>query len=293
MAQKYRRTIRASHTIAGVGLHSGRACAITLQPAPDGAGIQFRTAFGGSPATISASAQNVVFADHGTCISSGAASIATVEHLMAAFALTGVDDIYVTVDGPEIPIVDGSAKPFIEAIEALGLREGVASRDYIQICEAIEVREGDRFVRIEPASKFSVDVHIDFNDCLIGAQSLRWEEGDDAGRKLLGDARTFCRLYEIDALRQRGLIKGGSLENSIVVDGARLLNETPLRDSQEFVQHKTLDLIGDLYLAGAPIIGAVTAMRPGHDLNTRLARLIEAEVAPGALETPAALRAIA
>ena len=265
-------TVRTEIVWKGLGLHTGGHCTVTVKPAGVDAGISF-VSTSDPDLIIEARPDFVSATNHGTTLSSGHVSVATVEHLMAAFALCGVDNARVELDGREIPIMDGSAANFVDAILAAGLKDQPAQRDEIVIDEPITVVDGDRHITIEPADAFSMDVSIAFEDCLIGRQSLSLHLDDPLNLDRLAKSRTFCRLYEVEYLRDVGLIRGGSLENSIVVDGDRLLNDG-LRDPQEFVLHKALDLIGDLYLVGRPIRGAVRAEKPGHDLNTRIAHAV-------------------
>lgn len=224
---------------------------------------------------IEARPDNVVRSDHGTTLANTyGVSVETVEHLLAAFALMQIDNARIDVTGPELPILDGSAVHFVQALSSTGMTTHSAPRKIHKIHEAIRVEHGDRSIEILPADRFSIDIEIDFEDCLIGRQTLSLSLEDPLEVERLAKSRTFCRLNEIDALREAGLGRGGSLENSIVVNGGELLNEERLRDPQEFVLHKALDLIGDLYLLGGPIIGAVQANKPGHELNRRAALAI-------------------
>ena len=268
-------SLRQPAVFEGVGLHSGETCRAVVKPASADAGILFiRKADEGDlfRSTIAASPENVIRSDHGTTLGNAfGASIATVEHLLAALAIMQIDNAFIEILGPEIPILDGSAAPFLEGLEAAGRRVQPTSRAYYDVPDAVEVVDGDSSISITPDDHFSLKVDIEFEDCLIGRQSLSvtLENAEEIAR--IASARTFCRLYEVDALRRAGLIRGGSLENSLVVDGSRLLNGAGLRDPHEFVLHKALDLLGDLYLLGVPIRGAVHAVRPGHDINCRAA----------------------
>ncbi len=277
-------SLRNPAVFEGVGLHSGEICRAVVKPAPADAGIMFTRIEDDGDAfksTIAASPENVVRSDHGTTLGNAfGASIATVEHLLAALAISQIDNAFIEVTGPEIPILDGSAAPFLEALEEAGRKIQPSRRGHYKLCEAIEICDGDRSISITPDDHFSLTVEIEFEDCLIGRQSLSVTLSDAEEIARIASARTFCRLYEVDALRRAGLIRGGSLENSLVVDGGRLLNGAGLRDSHEFVLHKALDLLGDLYLLGAPISGAVHAVKPGHDLNCRAALAIHRQLNP-------------
>ncbi len=272
-------TVNGKAHFAGVGLHSGSQCRISILPAPAGSGIVFRRCDidpGGADNQLSrlihATPENVAGSDHGTRLANGyGASVSTVEHLMAAFALLSLDNVIIEVDGPEIPIFDGSAEHLVAGLKQAGVKTQNAERLPIVIGEPIRVADGDRLIEFTPSDRGAIDIDIDFGDCLIGRQSLSVDLENPADRDRLATSRTFCRLYEVDGLRRAGLIRGGSLENSLVVDGHDLLNDQALRDPHEFVLHKALDLIGDLYLLGRPICGAIRAVKPGHDLNVRAA----------------------
>ncbi len=269
----FQRTLKKTVEFAGVGLHSGEACRVVLTPASADAGIVFqRTDLAAPDNVIAAIPENVACANHGTTLTNEAGvSVATVEHLMAALALTGVDNVTVDIDGPEIPILDGSAAAFVTEIAQAGLSELRSRRRPLVITETERVADGERSIKVEPHAGRLVEIEIDFGDCLIGRQALCLDLDDPAVIARLASARTFCRLNEVEALRAAGLIRGGALSNGIVVDGDRVLNEEPLRDPAEFALHKALDLIGDLYLLGGPVIGRIHAVKPGHDLNTRAA----------------------
>ncbi|MEM9617222.1 MAG: UDP-3-O-acyl-N-acetylglucosamine deacetylase [Pseudomonadota bacterium] len=286
------KTLKAPIEFSGVGLHTGDHCRMILRPSAENSGITFFrcNAVNGAESTeyaslsernaITAAPENVVRACHGTTLAnSHGVSIATVEHIMAALAICSIDNVAIDVVGPEIPILDGSAAQFVIEIHSVGVVSQGAPRDEIIIDSKICVRDGDRSIVLEPSETFQLNITIDFEDCLIGRQTLSVELDDPESLERMARSRTFCRLHEVEALRAKNLIRGGSLENSIVVDGQKVLNEDALRDSHEFVLHKALDLIGDLYLLGAPVRGAIRADKPGHDLNTRAALAVfEAQV---------------
>jgi len=282
MGADWQMTLCTPAEFSGVGLHSGADCRIVIHPAAENTGIRFcridleiAGSLSDRQRIIGASPENVSRSDHGTSLVNDAGvSVATVEHLMGALAICGVDNALIDVDGPEIPILDGSSAQFVSGVMAAATKPHRTRKTPIQIEEALVLRDGDREISVEPAREFSLDVLIDFEDCMIGRQSLSIHLNDALSKGRLAKARTFCRLGEVESLRDAGLIRGGSLDNSIVVDGDRLLNGDILRDPDEFVLHKALDLIGDLYLLGAPICGAVRAIKPGHSLNTRFARAL-------------------
>ncbi len=266
-------TVAKAVTLSGVGVHSGEPCKATLKPAIADSGVVFRR----QNATIAATPANVSDTRFCTTLAASGSSIGTVEHFLAALSLAGVDNAIVDVDAGELPILDGSAAPIVDAIEKAGVRALPALRFAIRVLKPFEVVDGDRSIRIEPADARLLDMAIDFEDPAIGAQTLSLDLDEPVDCRRLALARTFCRLSDIDTLRAAGYSRGGSLENAVVVDGGRVLNPAGLRDPLEFALHKALDLVGDLALAGAPIIGRISARRPGHDINTRFIRAFLAE----------------
>jgi len=195
--------------------------------------------------------------------------VATIEHLLAALAASGIDNLYVDVDGEELPALDGSSEPFLELIEQVGVKPQAAPRRYVKVLETIEVKIGDSFAKIEPCDNLELDVTIEFDDDAIGKQRVEIVPNVRDFRERLASARTFARLHEVAALKEAGLSKGGSLDNAVIVDGDKILNPEGLRFSDEFVRHKALDLLGDLYLGG-PILGRVTTIKGGHAINHQL-----------------------
>ncbi|MBB5519261.1 UDP-3-O-acyl-N-acetylglucosamine deacetylase [Amphiplicatus metriothermophilus] len=282
-------TIAREGALEGVALHTGAPVRMFLRPAPAGAGIVFRRAdlvaegeIPESAARVPARADLVADARLGVTLRNAAGvSARTVEHLMAALALCEVDNVLADLEGPELPILDGSAAPFIDLIGRCGLTTLPAPRRFIEATRTLRETDAERFVEISPARGRRIEVSIDFADPAIGRQSASLSLDDaETARRRLGPARTFCALREVDVMRAAGLARGGSLDNAVVVDGARVLNAEGLRDPAEFVLHKALDLVGDLALAGAPVRGRIVAHKPGHDLNTRLARRILEQFAP-------------
>lgn len=281
-------TVARSIEVAGAGLHTGAPARVVLAPAGAGRGVVFRRHGREIPAAASA----IVNTQFNTGVGDGEARIATIEHLMAALALAGVDNILIDVDGPELPALDGSAAPWLSAIGEAGLRDLAAPREVLRILAPVVVSDGlGRSISAEPFDGRIVDVSIDFPDAAIGAQRVMLDLEDAADVRRVALARTFCRRDDIDRLRARGLSLGGTLENAVVVDGANVLNPSGLRDPQEFALHKALDLIGDLRLAGAPLIGRIVADRPGHDLNARFLAALSAN-AGAVMRGPEAARAL-
>lgn len=263
-------TLSRPTVLNGVGLHTGKPCSITLAPAPENYGIRFE---GGDGAEIVADARNVFDTKLGTSIRNAQGrTVRTIEHLMAAASISGIDNMRIKIEGEELPILDGSAAPFVAAMNDAGVATLDAWRRALKVISPFEVSDGARWIRATPFEGRLVSATIEFDDAAIGRQSASIDLGDASARRRLADARTFCRLADVNAMRAMGLSLGGSLENAIVVDGARVLNGEGLRDEEEFALHKVLDLVGDLALAGAPIFGRIEALRPGHDLNVRFLR---------------------
>lgn len=264
-------TISNTYTFEGVGLHTGKRVRMALIPAPAGTGIVFRRT-DRNGAEVKADISNFHRGNRSTMLRSNGVSVRTVEHLLSAFAGLGVDNAFVELDGSELPILDGSARPFAEAIQADGLKALPAERDMIAVREPFEYRDDRRgsFLRIEPASAISYQVKIDFNSKVIGVQEARF---DGTGYlEEIAPSRTFCFKREVRLLRLLGLIKGGSLENALVIDEPDgYLGLQPAFDN-ECARHKLLDLIGDLSLAGRPIVGRITACKPGHKFNATALR---------------------
>ena len=269
------RTLRQQIACAGVGLHSGVEATLRLVPAPAGHGIRFRrTDLPGGPVEFAALWSSAVETPLNTTLRCGDTEVRTIEHLMSALAGCGIDNALIEIDGPEVPIMDGSAAPFVFLIESAGIVTLDAPRRAIRIVEPVEVIEADRHARLGPVNEdgFSVDFEIDFDQKVIAQQRLSLKITGESFKREIARARTFGFLEEVHTLRKQGLCRGGSLDNAIVVSGERILNEGGLRFENEFVRHKVLDSIGDLYLAGAPIIGRFVASRAGHALNLRLLR---------------------
>ncbi|MGM0583074.1 MAG: UDP-3-O-acyl-N-acetylglucosamine deacetylase [Pseudomonadota bacterium] len=295
-------TLRSPIDFRGHGLHSGRPARLRLLPASANYGIWFkRTDIRDRDALIPARWDAV--ADTRLCTvlaNADGVTVSTVEHLMAALAGSGVGNALIEIDGPEIPIMDGSARPFAEAIRAAGLRALDGESRAIRILAPVEVKDAGRLARLEPAERFELDFGIDFDAPAIGAQSKRLALVNGAVLDQLADSRTFCLRAEVEAMRASGLALGGSLDNAVVVDGERVLNPGGLRHPDEFVRHKMLDAVGDLALAGAPILGRYVGRRAGHEMNNRILRALFArpdawrlEVVPSARAEGLGLRAAA
>ncbi len=261
-------TLRSTVMCAGVELHGGEHTRLVMRPAPVGTGLVFvRTDVTDRNNKILVRPDAVTGVRNCTTLSNAAGvKISTIEHLLAALSATGLDNLYMDVDGEELPALDGSAEPFLKLIEQVGITRQAAARRYIRVVKTIEVKHGQTTARIEPCERLELDVTIDFEDDAIGKQRVEIVPDVRSFRDRLASARTFARLHEVAALQAAGLSKGGSLDNAVVVDGAKILNPEGLRFSDEFVRHKALDLLGDLYLGG-PILGRVTTVRGGHGIN--------------------------
>jgi UDP-3-O-[3-hydroxymyristoyl] N-acetylglucosamine deacetylase len=266
------RTIKNPINCRGVGLHSGVKTSMTLRPAAPDSGIVFRrTDVIGSGAEIAADWRNVVESSLCTTLSNGEGlTIGTVEHLMAALAGAEIDNAVVELDGPEVPIMDGSAAPFVFLIECAGVLEQDAPRKAIRVLKTITVGDDEKSACLMPDHGFSMSFEIDFASRAVSQQDLSIVFDSETFKSEISRARTFGFLHEVDRMRAAGLARGGSLDNAVVVSGDTILNEGGLRYSDEFVRHKLLDSLGDLYLAGAPMIGHFRGLRSGHQLNRRL-----------------------
>jgi UDP-3-O-[3-hydroxymyristoyl] N-acetylglucosamine deacetylase len=251
---------------------------VTLRPAAADAGVRFlRTDVKDRDPAVPARAEAVCQTRLGTVIGNGdGVSVSTIEHLMAAFCGLGVDNVLVEIDGPEVPIMDGSCRAFVEAIDDAGRRAQAARRRYIEILEPIVVTEDDKSARLLPAEGFEVAFEIAFDSIVIGRQSLDMVVDELRFREDLAPCRTFGFLHEVEALRLAGLARGGSLDNVLVIEGDKVLNPDGLRRFDEFVRHKALDAVGDLYLLGAPLMGRYEGRYSGHGLNNALARAVMA-----------------
>ena len=269
-------TLKSAISCTGIGLHSGEKVSMTLLPADVDAGITFRrTDVAGEGAEIKASFDQVCDTRLCTTIgSSDGKTIGTVEHLMAALAGAGIDNVIVEVGGAEVPIMDGSAAPFLFLIDCAGVVEQDAPRKAIRILKTISIREDDKSVTLEPADGFALGFEIDFASPAVASQDLSVGLNDGVFKNEIARARTFGFMHEVEALWAAGLAKGGSLDNAVVVSGDKVLNEDGLRFDDEFVRHKILDAVGDLYLAGNPILGQYSGVRSGHALNNQILRIL-------------------
>ena len=295
-------TLKKSYSFEGKGLHTGRVAKMTINPAPVGTGIRFRRTDLGEDTYIDALAENVSNTARSTTISCGEASVSTIEHVLSALTGMGVDNAIIDIDNVEVPILDGSAKPYIDAIWADGFEQQDQPRKYIEIKEAIEIRNDQTgsMVRIEPAEVFSYDIKVDFNSRVLGVQTAQWNDSVVYAEEL-GICRTFVFFHEIEFLFNNNLVKGGDVDNAIVIvehpvteeqvsrmsqlfnvpalqvreDG--YLSNLTLRFPNECARHKMLDLIGDLRLCGGFLKAKVTAEKAGHGINTAIAKVVRSK----------------
>lgn len=268
------RTLKNSIRATGVGLHTGQKICLTLMPAPIDHGITFTRTDLNPAETIKAHAENVGDTTLSTSLGYGGACVSTVEHLLSAMAGLGIDNAMVEVDGPEVPLMDGSAGPFVFLIQSAGIAEQEAPKKFIRILKEVKVQQDDKYAIFRPFNGFKVAFSIEFDHPVFEDRpvSAEIDFSSTSFVKEVSRARTFGFLHEIEYLRSRGLARGGSLDNAIVVDKYSILNEDGLRYEDEFVKHKVLDAIGDLYLLGFSLIGEFRAHKSGHALNNLLLR---------------------
>jgi UDP-3-O-[3-hydroxymyristoyl] N-acetylglucosamine deacetylase len=279
------RTLKKAISATGVGLHTGDKVTLTLSPAAPDTGIIFRRTDwqnlpnASSPVEIKAQPDYVTDTRLCSTLEHGGARIATVEHLMSALAGLGIDNIYIDLTAAEVPIMDGSSGPFIYMLQSAGIVEQPALKRFIRIRKSVEVLSGDKWVRFDPYFGFKIDFTIDFNHPVFehSSQNVKIDFADNSYIKEVSRARTFGFMHEVEYLRSNGLARGGSLDNAIVLDEYRVLNTDGLRYEDEFVKHKVLDAIGDLYILGHPLIGAFTAHKSGHAMNNQLLRTLMAD----------------
>ncbi|MDE6540488.1 MAG: bifunctional UDP-3-O-[3-hydroxymyristoyl] N-acetylglucosamine deacetylase/3-hydroxyacyl-ACP dehydratase, partial [Muribaculaceae bacterium] len=304
-------TLNKPFTLTGKGLHTGATVTATVEPAPEGHGCKFRRIDIEGEPVIDALAENVVNTQRGTVLSRGEASVSTIEHLMAALYASGIDNALISVDAPEVPILDGSAKPWFDAIAEAGVVEQKADKDYYTVKHKIEIadEETGSKILILPDDEFSVEVKVNFNSPVLDNQYASLEHVEEFGSEI-ADARTFVFVREILPLVEAGLIKGGDLDNAIViydsplsqesldkiadtmgverrtVDALGYINSRPLAHANEPARHKLLDIVGDLALIGRPLKGKVIATKPGHGINTRLAKDLRRDIKRQDIQAP-------
>jgi UDP-3-O-[3-hydroxymyristoyl] N-acetylglucosamine deacetylase len=270
------RTLKNSISATGVGLHSGTKVYMTLRPAAANTGIVFRRVDLPKVVDIKADPYAVGDTRLASCLEKDGATVGTVEHLMSALAGLGVDNVFVDLSAAEVPIMDGSAGPFVFLLQSAGLEEQNALKRFIRILKPVELRQGDKWVKLAPYSGFKVELGIEFNHPVFdrSGNSVCIDFSLASYIKEVSRARTFGFVQDVEAMRAQGLAMGGSLDNAVVMDEYRVLNSDGLRYGDEFVKHKALDAIGDLYLLGHPIIGAFSGFKSGHAMNNQLLRAL-------------------
>ncbi|OGA74915.1 MAG: UDP-3-O-[3-hydroxymyristoyl] N-acetylglucosamine deacetylase [Betaproteobacteria bacterium RIFCSPLOWO2_12_FULL_65_14] len=278
------RTLKSLVSASGVGLHTGQKVRITLRPAPVDTGVVFRRVDLPSPVDIPARAELVGEARLASTLVKGNVKVHTVEHLMSALGGMGVDNAYVDLDAPELPIMDGSASPFVLLLQQAGIEEQAAPKKFLRVARRVEVKDGDKWARLDPYDGFRLSFSIEFRHPVIerSTQAVTVDFAETSYLKEIARARTFGFMHEVEDLRDSGLALGGGLDNAVVLDEYRVLNSEGLRFADEFIRHKLLDAVGDLYLLGRPLIGAFTAHKSGHALNNCLLRAALADA--GALQ---------
>ena len=275
----FQHTVAGPVIFAGIGLHTGAHVRVSVRPSAPDTGIVFvRTDVQNRDNRVPVAAEAVCQTQLGTVIGNGDdVRVSTIEHLMAALAALSIDNCVVEVDGPEVPIMDGSSEPFVQILDRASRRKQEAVRQYIEILTPIRVEEGDKRAALLPADRFEVAFEIAFGSKAIGRQAVDLAIDEDSFRSELSNCRTFGFLRDVEALRAIGLARGGSMENAVVIDGDRVLNPEGLRRKDEFVRHKALDAVGDLYVLGAPIIGRFEGVLAGHGLNNAVVRALLAQ----------------
>lgn len=280
----YQRTLAKSVTVTGIGIHSGRKVKMTLNPAPADHGVQFkRTDLADAP-TLKATATTVGATENNTTLGEGQNSVHTVEHLLSVLYGLGINNVFVEIDGPEVPIMDGSGASFVFLLKETGLTSLNKSKKFLVVLEPVEVKVDDKWARIEPCNRLIIDSTIVFAHSIIKEQQKIFEFSCENYINEIARARTFGLLRDVDALKRKGLIKGGSLDNAIVLDEFKVMNPEGLRFRDEFVRHKILDTVGDLSLLGYEIAGKITTYKSGHNLHNLLCRKL--------LETPSAFQVV-
>jgi UDP-3-O-[3-hydroxymyristoyl] N-acetylglucosamine deacetylase len=272
-------TLKSAVTFSGRGLHTGKPVRMVVRPASADYGIWFvRTDVTDADPMIAALWDQVTPSQLCTAVENDAGiGVSTIEHVMAALAGCGIHNALIEIDGPEVPILDGSSVPFVQGFLARGLIFQSAPVRAVRILKSVEVRDGDAVARLDPADMLEIDFHIDFEDAAIGKQTKHLSLANGAFVRELCDSRTFCRQADVDAMRARGLALGGTLDNAVVFDGDNIVSPGGLRHDDEPVRHKMLDALGDLALAGGPILGRYTGHRAGHALTNKLLRKVFAD----------------
>ena len=273
------RTLKTLVKATGVGLHTGERVNLTLRPAQPGTGIVFRRTDLTPPRDFRVAPELVTDTRLCSALEANGAKVATVEHLMSALAGLGIDNVYIDIDGPEVPILDGSAAPFVYLIQSAGIESQAAAKRFLRVLQTVRVEDGDKWAQFAPHEGFRVGFSIEFDHPAFRSASneVAIDFATQSYVQEVSRARTFGFTSDVETLRSRGLALGGTLDNAIVMDEFRVLNTDGLRYADEFVKHKVLDAVGDLYLTGHPILGAFTAYKSGHGLNNQLLRALVAD----------------
>lgn len=273
----YQRTVSKSVSVTGVGLHSGKKITLCLKPMPCDSGVCFQRSDLNNSKILKADALTVGVTENNTSIGSGLSSIQTVEHLLSVLYALGIDNVLCEINGPEVPIMDGSGASFLYLLRQAGVQNLPKEKNVIVIKEKVTVRHLDKWAYIESCVGFNIESSISFNHPIIGDQKFQFDFSSSSFIEKIVRARTFGLLRDVDSLRDKGLVKGGSLKNAIVLDDFKVLNSEGLRFKDEFIRHKVLDTIGDLSLLGYPIAGSVKSHKAGHYLNNQLCRKVLAD----------------
>jgi len=273
------RTLKSLIRATGIGLHTGKKVNLTLRPAQPETGVVFRRVDLPSPVDIPARPELVGDTRLSSCLVRGDAKVHTIEHLMSALAGLGIDNVYIDLDGPEVPIMDGSAAPFVLLLQQAGIAEQPAPKRFVRVKKRVEVQDGDKWARLDPYEGLRFSFSIVFNHPVIDrtGQSVDVDFTRTSYLKEIARARTFGFMQDVEALRESGLALGGGLDNAVVLDEYRVLNAEGLRFADEFIRHKVLDAIGDVYILGKPLLGAFSAHKSGHALNNKLLRALLAD----------------
>lgn len=271
--QQFEKTLMRPVVITGKGLHSGRLVRMDIHPAAAGFGIQFLRTDVENAFPIAAHSRSITSTELSTTIGHGSQSVSTIEHVMAALVGLGIDNAFIRLNAPEVPILDGSSSPFVSEFLAAGIKTLDVEKKWLVIHRPFEVRHNDQFIAVTPSFSPSIRCSIDFKKSIIGFQEMVYEPSF-ANFLTVAQARTFCHINDVNLMRQQGLALGGSLENAVVVTDSKVMNKEGLRSKDEFVRHKLLDLIGDLALLGAPILGNIRAHKPGHTLQAQFMKTL-------------------
>jgi UDP-3-O-[3-hydroxymyristoyl] N-acetylglucosamine deacetylase len=280
----YQRTLAKPVTVTGIGIHSGKKVTMKLNPAPADHGVQFRRVDLENAPVLKASATTVGATENNTTLGEGVNAVHTVEHLLSVFYGLGINNVFVEIDGPEVPIMDGSGASFVFLLKETGIASLNTSKKFLVVLEPVEVRVEDKWARIEPSDRLIIDSTIVFAHAVIKQQRKIFEFSCENYISEIARARTFGLLRDVDYLKRKGLIRGGSLDNAIVLDDFKVMNPEGLRFSDEFVRHKILDTLGDISLLGHEIAGKITTYKSGHNLHNLLCRKL--------LETPKAFQVV-